>query len=80
MIGGQQIRMARAGLRWTIEDLARQSGVSSRTIKRLEAADEITSANLKTLAKLKSCFEDAGVEFIGTSDDRPGILLGRTRL
>ena len=76
MIDGRQIRMARAGLRWTIDDLARQSGVSVRTIKRLEASDsEIASGNISTIAKLRSCLEAAGIEFIGSSDEAPGIRI-----
>jgi transcriptional regulator with XRE-family HTH domain len=77
MIGGQQIRMARAGLRWTIEDLAEKSGVGSRTIKRVEAVDYMASVNLKTLLKLKSCLEEAGIDFTGTPDDRPGVVVAR---
>lgn len=75
MILGQQIRMARAGLRWTIEDLSEESGVSPRTIKRLEGVDEVVSANISTIKKLIDCFECAGIEFIGTPDDGPGIRI-----
>jgi transcriptional regulator with XRE-family HTH domain len=77
MISGQQIRMARAGLRWSIEELARRSEVGDRTIKRLEAMDEILSANIGTISKIQSCLEAAGIEFIGTPDDRPGIRIGQ---
>jgi transcriptional regulator with XRE-family HTH domain len=79
MITPLQIRMARAGLRWTIEDLSDESGVSSRTIKRIEAADEIISANVSTLNKLKASLEAAGIEFIGTPDNDPGILILTTK-
>ena len=79
MITPSQIRMARAGLRWTIEDLSHESGVSSRTVKRIEAASEVLSANVSTLNKLKSCFEAAGIEFIGTPDDSPGTRIRTTK-
>ena len=75
MIGGQQIRMARAALRWSIEELARRSEVGDRTIKRLEAMDEILSANIGTISKIQSCLEAAGIEFIGTPGDGPGIRI-----
>lgn len=75
MITPAQIRMARAGLRWTIQDLGKHSCVSTRTIKRIEAVDTILSANISTLIKIKTCLEKEGVEFIGTADDRPGIRL-----
>ena len=67
--------MARAGLRWTIHDLSEQSGVGARTIKRIEASEELASVNLNTVLKLKTCFEAAGIEFIGAPDDRPGIRI-----
>jgi predicted transcriptional regulator len=76
MIGGCQIRMSRAALRWSIDDLARNSGVGSRTIKRLEALDGVMSANVSTIEKIRSCLEAAGIEFIGAPDDRPGIRIG----
>jgi len=79
MITPLQIRMARAGLRWTIEDLSDESGVSSRTIKRIEAAEEIISANVGTLNKLKASLEAAGIEFIGTPDNDPGIRIRTTK-
>lgn len=75
MITPHQIRMARAGLRWTIDDLSQKADVGSRTIKRLESADEIVSANLSTLTKIRSSLEAAGIEFIGTAEDGPGVRL-----
>ena len=75
MIDGRQIRMARAALRWTIGDLAKRAGVGERTIKRLESVDQVQAANLATIQKLKSCIEAAGIEFMGTPDDAPGIRI-----
>jgi transcriptional regulator with XRE-family HTH domain len=77
MIGGNQIRMARVGLRWTIDELANQSGVGVRTIKRLEAADQIASANVSTIERLRTTLEAAGIEFIGTPEDGPGVRIWR---
>ena len=71
--------MARAALKWTIDELSQQSGVGERTIKRIEAMDTILSANLSTISKLQSSLEAAGIEFIGTPDDRPGIRVGPPR-
>lgn len=79
MIGGQHILMARAALRWSIEDLAKASGVGVRTIKRFESVDEITSGNLSTIQKIKAALEAAGIEFIGTPTDRPGIRIGNPK-
>jgi len=73
MITGIQIRAARAVLRWSIKDLAAKSGISVPTIFRLEQEDGIPSSRSHTLADLKATFETAGIEFIGTPEDRPGV-------
>ncbi|WP_397579457.1 hypothetical protein [Sphingorhabdus sp.] len=51
--------------------------VSTSTIKRIEAQDGVPSATSANLAALKSAFEAAGIEFIGTPDDAPGIRIYR---
>ncbi len=75
MITGTQIRAARAALRWTSEDLASQSGITSRTIKRFEQDDGIPSSRSSTLVVIQKALENAGIEFIGTPEDGPGIRL-----
>lgn len=72
-----QIRAARAMLRWTIEDLSRQTGTSVRTIIRIESADGIPSAHAQTLAGIQTALEAAGIEFIGSPTDAPGVRLRR---
>lgn len=76
MLSSCQIRAARALLRWSADDLAKSSGVGVATIRRIELADGIPSSNARTLESLKKALEAAGVEFIGTPDDRPGVRLG----
>ena len=73
MITGAQIRSARSALRWTTEQLAKKAGVTDRTIKRFEAVDGIPPSRSSTLLDVKAALEAAGVEFIGSSADRPGI-------
>jgi transcriptional regulator with XRE-family HTH domain len=75
MITGSQIRAARTALRWTAEELGATSGVGARTIKRIEAQDGLPESTITTMAKLKSSLEAAGIEFIGTPDDGPGIRI-----
>ena len=75
MITAAQIRCARTALRWTADDLAKNSGVGARTIKRLEANDGLPDSTISTLSKLKSTFESAGIEFIGTPEDGPGARI-----
>jgi hypothetical protein len=42
---------------------------------RLEASDGIPSGNIKTFEAVQKTFEQAGIEFIGTPDDLPGVRL-----
>ena len=75
MITGGQIRAARTALRWTAMDLAKEANLTQRTIIRLEACDGIPNSTVKTLTKVKISLESAGIEFIGTPDDGPGIRI-----
>ena len=77
IITGTQIRMARAAVGWPLTELAAKSGLSEKTIRRLEADEDPVNTTIKTLNAIKSALEAAGIEFIGTSDDRPGIRIGR---
>jgi len=75
MILSAQIRAARALLRWSALDLAEKSSVGVATIRRIELTDGIPSSNARTLDILLKTLEAAGIEFIGTPDDRPGVRL-----
>lgn len=77
MITAAQIRAARAMLRWTGQDAAEKSGVSLPTIKRLEQMDGVPLSRSQTLLDIQRAFEAAGVEFIGSPDDAPGVRLVR---
>ena len=77
MIVGAQMRAARAALNWSIEDLAEKSGVSARTIMRLEAVDGVPPGRSQTLFDIKAALEAGGIAFTGTATDRPGIQLLR---
>ena len=77
IITGAQIRMARAAVGWPLTELAAKSGLSEKTIRRLEADEDPVNTTIKTLNAIKSAFEAAGIEFIGTPNDRPGIRIGR---
>lgn len=75
-----QIRMARAALRWSIEDLARRSGVSEKTIRRIEKVYGVPpNVTLDTLEKLQLCFEGEGMTLIPDDGgpDGPGVCYGR---
>jgi hypothetical protein len=69
----EQVRAARALLRWEQRDLAEASSVSLPSIKRLELRPGIMAAHESTLAALKGALERGGVEF--TNGDQPGVRL-----
>jgi DNA-binding Xre family transcriptional regulator len=75
MITGTQIRSARAALRWSVQELADRAGISIQTIKRFEVVDEMPPGRASTLLDIKAAFESAGIEFVGSPTDRPGIRL-----
>ena len=75
MISGLQIRAARALLRWSAEDLAESSNVGIATVRRYELFDEVPPGTIRTLDALHLALEKAGIEFIGTPDDAPGVRL-----
>ena len=75
MVTGQQIRLGRLALRWTIAQLSETTTVSIRTIKRVEASDEYPNVNARTMADIQKSLESAGIEFIGGPDDAPGIRI-----
>ena len=77
MISVDQIRMARAALGWSLEALSEQSGVSARTIRRIESEGGLEKATKANLKLIRETLEAAGIEFIGTPDDGPGVRLWR---
>lgn len=75
MITGSQIRAARAALRISAVELAAKAGVGEQTIKRFESVEGIPPSRSSTLIEVQKTLEAAGIEFIGTPDDRPGIRI-----
>ncbi len=75
LITTNQIRAARALIRWTALDLAESSGIAISTIKRYELMDGVPAGNVKTLIAIQQALEGAGIEFIGSPDDGPGVRL-----
>ena len=75
MITSSQLRAARALLKITAVDLASISEIGISTIKRFELSEGVPSGNIKTIDSLKKALEKAGIEFIGSPDDRPGVRL-----
>ncbi len=76
MITAEQIRAARALLRWSAQDLADRSGIGFRTIQRFEGERGIPGSRSKNLMTIRRVLEDAGVIFIDQEDGRgPGVQL-----
>lgn len=75
MITSAQIRAARALLRWSAEDLAKNANIGIATIRRFEIQDGIPSGQIRILEALKSALEAAGIEFIGTPEEGAGVRL-----
>jgi predicted transcriptional regulator len=61
---GEHMRAARALLNWSQAKLARASGVSLPTIKRLEVMSGTISANTMTVEAIRKAIVDAGVDLI----------------
>jgi transcriptional regulator with XRE-family HTH domain len=72
-----QIRAARSLIRWSAEDLARESRVSLRTIRRAELAEQDTSMTAANDLAVRRSLEAAGVEFIDENGGGPGVRLQR---
>ena len=77
MLTVEQIRAARSALGWTATHLAVQAGVGLRTVLRIEAEAGIPQTTTGTLTKIQSALEAAGIVFIGTPEDGPGIRIRR---
>ena len=76
MITGSQIRAAKALLYWTGNDLNGKAGISLLSIRRVEAVDDVPkNVSVNTILNIQKALEHAGVEFIGTPDNQPGIRL-----
>ena len=62
-------------LRWTAQNLADASSVGVATIRRMEVLDGVPSGQIRSLSAIQSALEAAGIEFIGSAEDHPGVRL-----
>lgn len=74
----RQIKAARALLAWSQADLARRSGVSEPTVKRLEASDGELGGRVDTGEKIMAALEAAGVIFVEENGEGPGVRLRKS--
>ncbi len=71
----EQIRAARALLRWSAVDLAEASAVAANTIRRAEVAEGPTTLTAANDLSIRRALEEAGVEFINENGGGPGVRL-----
>ena len=76
-LSGAQIRAARALLRWSAADLARESLVGVNTIRRAEILEGDTSLTNANATAIRNALERAGVIFLaeGENGEGPGVRL-----
>jgi hypothetical protein len=70
-----QIRAARALLRWSAEDLARESAVGVTTIRRAELTEQKTSMTAPNDRAIRRALENAGIQFIDENGGGRGVRL-----
>ena len=70
-----QLRAARSLIRWSAEDLARETALSVATIRRAELSDSETSMTTANDLAVRRALELAGVEFIDENGGGPGVRL-----
>ena len=72
-LSSAQIRAARALLRWSAEELARESLVGANTIRRAETAEEATALTAANDLAIRRALEAAGIEFIEEDAGGAGV-------
>ena len=60
-------------LRWSAEDLARESALGVTTIRRAELTEEETSMTVANDLAVRRALEAAGVEFLDENGGGPGV-------
>jgi transcriptional regulator with XRE-family HTH domain len=72
-----QLRLARTALSLTVREAAELAQVSHETIVGIEAAR--ASIKEKTIEKVRTAFEKAGIEFIDEDGGGPGVRLRKAK-
>jgi transcriptional regulator with XRE-family HTH domain len=80
MLTAAQIRMARGFLRWSVAELAKASGGSSATIRRMEESAGVPKSLADNLSKLQKTFEEGGLEFIPENGGGAGVRVRKDRV
>ena len=71
-----QIKLSRISLKWTVDDLAQKSEISWSVIQNSESNEGYIERKPDVQAKLKSVFENEGIEFFNADNSyQPYIKL-----
>lgn len=76
MITAEQMRMGRALLEWSQDDLAKSAGCAPSTIRRLEKGVGVPQAAVITLERIRKALSDGGALFV-EADGEGGIGVRR---
>lgn len=76
MLTPDQIRMARAALKWGVRDLANRASITAATVTRMEAGRPGYAA---TLEAIRIAFEAAGLEFIPENGGGVGVRFSKPK-
>ena len=72
ILTGEQLSAAMALVRIGRDELASRAGISSRIIEKLERTVGELSGSFREVESLQDALERAGVDFVGSGEDRPG--------
>ena len=75
LITPEQIRAARALLKWRASDLAQHAELSLASIQRMEQDQGTDRASAKNVEAVRKTLDDAGVEFIPENGAGVGVRL-----
>lgn len=75
VLTGEQIRAARAILRWKASDLAEKAGIGLSTVQRAEQGDGPVTMMRANLDALVRTLEGAGIVFIAENGGGAGVRL-----
>ena len=68
MITPLQIRISRAILKWTVDDLSKKTGIGWARVQHLEKIDKFETSHLEKVKIIKITFEKEGLVFVESSD------------
>jgi transcriptional regulator with XRE-family HTH domain len=79
ILHASQLKAARALIGWSQDKLAKESGVSSPTVKRMENSEGAVRGHADSVWKVQQCLESAGVELIPEDEKGFGARLRKPK-